>query len=187
MATSNGSATKSPHEPMRPPHFESLIWRGIFQKQAPHRSDPPGDCVPAPETCPRLVLCSRGSRSALGRVRWESLWMPYVAVQSSDGGQRTLRTGVRFAAGPDREVGLQVARREGGLAGPDHAARWQRRSGVIVTFPAGRASNGLSGDRVISIARKWFTVHCATVKSRFSTLAATPGIDQRGSEPKNSS
>ena len=44
------------------------------------------------------------------------------------------------------------------------------RSGVIVTFPAGTASNGLSGQRVIDIAHNWFTVDYIRVKSRFSTL-----------------
>ena len=44
------------------------------------------------------------------------------------------------------------------------------RSGVIVTFPAGVASNGLSGQCVIDIARNWFTVDYIKVKSRFSTL-----------------
>lgn len=44
------------------------------------------------------------------------------------------------------------------------------RSGVIVTFPAGVASNGLSGECVIDIARNWFTVDYIKVKSRFSTL-----------------
>ena len=44
------------------------------------------------------------------------------------------------------------------------------RSGVIVTFPAGVASNGLSGESVIDIARNWFTVDYIKVKSRFSTL-----------------
>ena len=46
----------------------------------------------------------------------------------------------------------------------------KRRAGVIVTFPAGSASNGLSGARVIDIARNWFTVDYVKVKSRFSTL-----------------
>ena len=46
----------------------------------------------------------------------------------------------------------------------------ERRSGVIVTFPAAVASNGLSGQRVIDIARNWFTVDYIKVKSRFSTL-----------------
>ena len=44
------------------------------------------------------------------------------------------------------------------------------RAGVIITFPAGSASNGLSGARVIDIARNWFTVEYIKVKSRFSTL-----------------
>lgn len=44
------------------------------------------------------------------------------------------------------------------------------RCGVIVTFPAGVASNGLSGDGVIDIARNWFTVDSVRVTNRFSTL-----------------
>ena len=43
-------------------------------------------------------------------------------------------------------------------------------SGVIVTFPAGLASNGLSGQSVVEMASTWFTVHCTKVRSRFSTL-----------------
>ena len=46
----------------------------------------------------------------------------------------------------------------------------KRRARVIITFPAGSASNGLSGTRVIDIARNWFTVDYVKVKSRFSTL-----------------
>lgn len=62
---------------------------------------------------------------------------------------------------------------------PSHSARalyellqtvGNRRAGVIVTFPAGLASNGLSGTQVIDIACKWFTVDLVKVKSRFSTL-----------------
>lgn len=46
----------------------------------------------------------------------------------------------------------------------------KRRAGAIVTFPAGSASNGLSGKQVIDIARNWYIVDCCKVKSRFSTL-----------------
>ena len=45
-----------------------------------------------------------------------------------------------------------------------------RGCGVIVTFPAGLASNGLSGTKVIDVAREWFSVDYVKVKSRFSTL-----------------
>ena len=45
-----------------------------------------------------------------------------------------------------------------------------RGCGVIATFPAGSASNGLSGTKVIDVARKWFRVDCIKVQSRFSTL-----------------
>lgn len=41
---------------------------------------------------------------------------------------------------------------------------------VIVTFPAGEASNGLSGDDVYDIAEQFFKIRSAKVTSRFSTL-----------------
>lgn len=41
---------------------------------------------------------------------------------------------------------------------------------VIITFPAGNASNGLSGDDVKALAAGHFRIEEATVSSRFSTL-----------------
>ena len=41
---------------------------------------------------------------------------------------------------------------------------------MLITFPAGTASNGLSGAEVVDIARHWFKVDSLTIKSRFSTL-----------------
>jgi adenine-specific DNA-methyltransferase len=41
---------------------------------------------------------------------------------------------------------------------------------AIITFPAGEASNGLSGRIVINTACKWFDVEKQVVKGRFSTL-----------------
>lgn len=41
---------------------------------------------------------------------------------------------------------------------------------VIVTFPAGKASNGLSGEDVHDIAEQFFKIRSAKVTSRFSTL-----------------
>ena len=46
----------------------------------------------------------------------------------------------------------------------------ERGCGVIVTFPAGPASNGLSGDTVVSMAKDHFLVESARVCGRFSTL-----------------
>ncbi len=43
-------------------------------------------------------------------------------------------------------------------------------AGVIITFPAGRASNGLSGDDVKALAAEHFRIEEAKVSSRFSTL-----------------
>jgi hypothetical protein len=41
---------------------------------------------------------------------------------------------------------------------------------VIVTFPAGACSNGLSGDAIEEVATEWFKIHRKVVNSRFSTL-----------------
>ncbi len=45
-----------------------------------------------------------------------------------------------------------------------------RGCGAIMTFPAGLASNGLSGSKVLNIARELFAVDCIKVHSQFSTL-----------------
>jgi adenine-specific DNA methylase len=41
---------------------------------------------------------------------------------------------------------------------------------VIITFPAGEASNGLSGDTVVEVAAQYFSIKTMKVSSRFSTL-----------------
>lgn len=41
---------------------------------------------------------------------------------------------------------------------------------VILTFPAGDCSNGLSGKTVIETASRWFNIERKSIKSRFSTL-----------------
>ncbi|MGV3513335.1 MAG: DNA adenine methylase [Novosphingobium sp.] len=46
----------------------------------------------------------------------------------------------------------------------------RRKANVIVTFPAGKASNGLSGDDVKLLAADHFHIDEAKVSSRFSTL-----------------
>ena len=43
-------------------------------------------------------------------------------------------------------------------------------STVIVTFPSGECSNGLSGEMVTGMARAWFTVEKRVVSGQFSTL-----------------
>jgi hypothetical protein len=45
-----------------------------------------------------------------------------------------------------------------------------RSATVILTFPAGKSSNGLSGRRVREIARRHFGIDEQTVNGRFSTL-----------------
>jgi adenine-specific DNA methylase len=52
----------------------------------------------------------------------------------------------------------------------------KKKSTVIVTFPSGKASNGLSGRKVQSIARKWFDVDKKIVKGRFSTMGGNNSI-----------
>ncbi len=51
----------------------------------------------------------------------------------------------------------------------------RRRCRVIVTFPAGRASNGLSGELVRELAESCFQVQGHVVEGRFSTLGGNGG------------
>ncbi|MCP1197262.1 DNA adenine methylase [Acetobacter senegalensis] len=46
----------------------------------------------------------------------------------------------------------------------------ERRASVIITFPAGKASNGLAGDDVKALASSHFNIEEEKVSSRFSTL-----------------
>jgi adenine-specific DNA-methyltransferase len=46
----------------------------------------------------------------------------------------------------------------------------EARSSVIVTFPAGICSNAVSGDDVMTIAKKWFRVEEQKITGEFSTL-----------------
>jgi len=46
----------------------------------------------------------------------------------------------------------------------------ERQASVIITFPAGRASNGLAGDDVKALAESHFSIEEEKVSSRFSTL-----------------
>lgn len=46
----------------------------------------------------------------------------------------------------------------------------RKRANVIITFPAGKASNGLSGEDVKALAADHFRIEEAKVSSRFSTL-----------------
>jgi adenine-specific DNA-methyltransferase len=45
-----------------------------------------------------------------------------------------------------------------------------RGASVIVTFPAGAASNGMSGEDVVGISERHFSIREKKVSSRFSTL-----------------
>lgn len=50
----------------------------------------------------------------------------------------------------------------------------RKRSSVVLTFPEGKASNGLSGRRAQKIARRYFTIRALKVANRFSTLGGSP-------------
>ncbi|WP_338632455.1 DNA adenine methylase [Afipia carboxidovorans] len=56
----------------------------------------------------------------------------------------------------------------------------ERKASAIITFPAHECSNGLSGHRVIKLAKKHFSVRKKTVASKFSSLGGTS--DSRGNE-----
>lgn len=49
---------------------------------------------------------------------------------------------------------------------------------VILTFPSGRASNGMTGRELVEHARQWFDVTERVVTSRFSTLGGN-GLNRR--------
>ena len=59
----------------------------------------------------------------------DSMWMPFLGVETAGGGAQSLRLGVRLASGPNVEMGLEFGRRDNGrdsglangLAGPEHA------------------------------------------------------------------
>jgi adenine-specific DNA methylase len=53
-----------------------------------------------------------------------------------------------------------------------------RKASVIITFPDHDCSNGLSGERVLSLAKEHFSVRKKAVASRFSSLGGTS--DSRG-------
>lgn len=56
-----------------------------------------------------------------------------------------------------------------------------RKTRVILTFPDHACSNGLSGNRVKTIAKRYFSVQQKTIRSRFSTL----GGNGCGDDPKS--
>ena len=62
------------------------------------------------------------------------------------------------------------------------AAIADKRADAIVTFPNHQCSNGLSGQSVSDIARKYFHVERRVVSSRFSSLGGTSGASSVGSE-----
>ena len=47
---------------------------------------------------------------------------------------------------------------------------------VLLTFPAGGSSNGLSGAHIVEVARRWFDVEVKTVLGRFSTLGGNNAV-----------
>ncbi|MBI2427812.1 MAG: DNA adenine methylase [Ignavibacteriales bacterium] len=51
-----------------------------------------------------------------------------------------------------------------------------KKASVILTFPAGSASNGLSGRKVQNISRKWFKVNRRKIFTKFSTLGGNNEI-----------
>lgn len=52
----------------------------------------------------------------------------------------------------------------------------QKKANVIITFPKGNASNGLSGTKIKVIAKKYFNIEQEEIKNRFSTLGGNVAI-----------
>jgi adenine-specific DNA-methyltransferase len=57
---------------------------------------------------------------------------------------------------------------------------------AIVTFPAHKCSNGLSGNIVQELARQHFRVRVITVRSKFSTLGGTSDDPEKGRKARQS-
>ena len=55
---------------------------------------------------------------------------------------------------------------------------------VVLTFPLGECSNGMSGEWIEKTAKRWFDVTRRTVKSRFSTLGGNTTIRDARKETK---
>ena len=55
----------------------------------------------------------------------------------------------------------------------------RRSANVILTFPAGESSNGLSGDKVIELATQYFKLRHQSVQTRFSTLGGNGTANHR--------
>jgi adenine-specific DNA-methyltransferase len=55
---------------------------------------------------------------------------------------------------------------------------------VIVTFPRGKASNGLSGDEISQIASEWYKITEYSVASQFSTLGGSENGNRKARQRK---
>lgn len=58
----------------------------------------------------------------------------------------------------------------------------EARASVVVTFPVGKCSNAVSGEDVVSIAKRWFRVDEQEVTGRFSTLGGNNTV-REGRQP----
>jgi adenine-specific DNA methylase len=58
----------------------------------------------------------------------------------------------------------------------------ERQAHAIVTFPDHECSNGLSGDSVVEIARRYFHIHVKSVASSMSSLGGNSGESGAGKE-----
>ena len=59
----------------------------------------------------------------------------------------------------------------------------QKKVTVVVTFPAGDSSNGLTGAKVVEAAGQFFKVENNSVRSQFSTLGGNG--NNRGARKKS--
>ena len=66
----------------------------------------------APDAAQRLQAnLGYGVQGRKGRA----LWVPYVGVESGEGGSQALQLGLNLASGPNVEAGLEFGRRDGGI------------------------------------------------------------------------
>ena len=115
---------------------------------------------------------------------------PYSAVQYSRF-YHVFETIVRGDCGPVEGVGRYPPQAERPRSGFSQKSRSQldldellkaisrQRATVILTFPAAESSNGLSGEKVIELATRYFDLRQQSAQTRFSTLGGNGNVSHR--------
>ena len=116
---------------------------------------------------------------------------PYSAVQYSRFYHVLETVAARFAASEDIRRGRSGLNRSTAVPRESSAAIEEllerladRGCKVVLTFPLGECSNGMSGEWIEATARRFFEVSRRTVESRFSTMGGNTTIRDARKEAK---